>query len=588
MIKNKLLLTESKVYKTKDDLFCNNLEDIKTAVKDFLNIRKKSLLKINLYNENFTILKSDFQLMEKHDKYKIIYAKVIELSNIDANFIKNINSTIKNSYFLLKTIIIKNRALDNTKKIYLSTPNIRITNKIEKDKEKTIVTHKNNNLCKINRNGFNNLTNSIDKLVLDDMEGVYSFDYNEKKFLDFLLNKRRKYTFSLNKLPKNYKIPIIKPKGVLNTQMYNIFNSFNSKKSNTLRHKLSLEMINSNYEYSNNAFKNEINNFKNNTNIRNTSLSNQNKIFNTYNVDQDFINNFNYNINNNFDRKNVFENIKCNQYISRFETYQILFIALNDIIKDFISKKLDNYISDEEVKSLFDIETIIINLTNLDVDMNINIYLKEFLLFLYISNYINLNFTDFCFYLQKIIENENYININNILSINSYKGLIYDVKNMLQALFNNKNIFEKKIKDNYDKNEKIILIPTFILFLFYNRNNLHTEFYKDLIIDSLNAIDILIDINNINDGFDVNQYIKFRLYLTKNELINNSMKKEFIYNFFNRTVYKNKSFDKSKFIIELRPIFNNINTINKIINSKDLNSSEVNEIYGKFADYFKF
>ena len=588
MIKNKLLLTESKVYKTKDDLFCNNLEDIKTTVKDFLNIRKKSLLKINLYNENFTILKSDFQLMEKHDKYKIIYAKVIELSNIDANFIKNINSTIKNSYFLLKTIIIKNRALDNTKKIYLSTPNIRITNKIEKDKEKTIVTHKNNNLCKINRNGFNNLTNSIDKLVLDDMEGVYSFDYNEKKFLDFLLNKRRKYTFSLNKLPKNYKIPIIKPKGVLNTQMYNIFNSFNSKKSNTLRHKLSLEMINSNYEYSNNAFKNEINNFKNNTNIRNTSLSNQNKIFNTYNVDQDFINNFNYNINNNFDRKNVFENIKCNQYISRFETYQILFIALNDIIKDFISKKLDNYISDEEVKSLFDIETIIINLTNLDVDMNINIYLKEFLLFLYISNYINLNFTDFCFYLQKIIENENYININNILSINSYKGLIYDVKNMLQALFNNKNIFEKKIKDNYDKNEKIILIPTFILFLFYNRNNLHTEFYKDLIIDSLNAIDILIDINNINDGFDVNQYIKFRLYLTKNELINNSMKKEFIYNFFNRTVYKNKSFDKSKFIIELRPIFNNINTINKIINSKDLNSSEVNEIYGKFADYFKF
>ena len=131
------------------------------------------------------------------------------------------------------------------------------------------------------------------------------------------------------------------------------------------------------------------------------------------------MNNFRYNIiNNNLDRKSIFENIKCNQYTSKYETYQIIFIALNDIIRDFISEKLDNYISDEEIKSLFDIETIIINLTNLDVDMSINIYLKEFLLYLYISNYINLNNTDFCFCLEKIIQNNDYIKLNNILKIN--------------------------------------------------------------------------------------------------------------------------------------------------------------------------
>jgi hypothetical protein len=48
MTKDKSILTESNETKRKDYIFCNNLEDIKTAVKDFLNIKKKSLLKINL------------------------------------------------------------------------------------------------------------------------------------------------------------------------------------------------------------------------------------------------------------------------------------------------------------------------------------------------------------------------------------------------------------------------------------------------------------------------------------------------------------------------------------------------------------
>ena len=159
---------------------------------------------------------------------------------------------------------------------------------------------------------------------------------------------------------------------------------------------------------------------------------------------------------------------------------------------------------------------------------------------------------------------------------------------MFESLISNKNNFKEKIKENYDKNEKIISTPTFILFILYNRNNLQTAFNKDLLIDILNAIDIFFDINNMKYGFDVNQYIKFRLYLTKNKFINDSMKKEFISNFLNQTIYKNKNFDIEKFIIEIRPILKTVDFIMKIVNHKDINILSINEIYNKYIDYFNF
>jgi len=164
-------------------------------------------------------------------------------------------------------------------------------------------------------------------------------------------------------------------------------------------------------------------------------------------------------------KDNIFKNIKCNQYTNKFEIMQILFIALNNVIKNFISEKLENFISDEDIKELFDVENISINITNLDIDMNINIYLKEFLLYLYISNYINLCHADFCYYFHKIIYKENYININNIFSINSLKSLIYSVKSMFESLILNKDNFKEKIKENYDKNEKTISTSTFFFYV---------------------------------------------------------------------------------------------------------------------------
>ena len=604
--KNKLILFENEKFLTKDDLFCNSLEDIKKEVKDFLKIRKKSFIKINLYNDDFNMLKSDIQLMRNYDKYKIIYAKVIKSKDIEIitkinnnylnkNFFDKDNSNDKKVNNIYEQKSIKNslssdfKLLKNRKKFSLDNPNI-ISNKISNNKEKPIIIFENQkvNMYKKNKNNFVNITNSVDKLILDDMEGVYSFDDNKNSYLKFLLkNNNKRYNTALNKdntldifkksNSQSYKIPLIKSKGILNSQTYKIFNPLNL---NSFKHKISLDIINSNHE--NNLFKTKSKNFRSYTNIMNkkNNLFNMNK---NINILEEFKKQKILMINN-----NIFENIKSNQYTSKFEISQILFIALNNIIKNFISEKLNNYISDEDIKVLFDIENIIINITNLDVDMNINIYLKEFLLYLYISNYINLYHTDFCYYLYKIITKENYININNIFSINSYKNLIYSLKSMFESLISNKNNFKEKIKENYDKNEKIIYTPTFILFILYNRNNLQTTFNKDLLIDILNAIDIFFDINNMKYGFDVNQYIKFRLYLTKNKFINDSMKKEFISNFLNQTIYKNKNFDIEKFIIEIRPILKTVDFIMKIVNHKDINILSINEIYNKYIDYFNF
>ena len=604
--KNKLILFENEKFLTKDDLFCNSLEDIKKEVKDFLKIRKKSFIKINLYNDDFNMLKSDNQLMRNYDKYKIIYAKVIKSKDIEIitkiynnylnkNFFNKDNSNDKKDNNIYEQKSIKNslssdfKLLKNRKKFSLDNPNI-ISNKISNNKEKPIIIFENKkvNMYKKNKNNFVNITNSVDKLILDDMEGVYSFDDNKNSYLKFLLkNNNKRYNTALNKdntldifkksNSQSYKIPLIKSKGILNSQTYKIFNPLNS---NSFKHKISLDIINSNHE--NNLFKIKSKNFRSYTNIMNkkNNLFNMNK---NINILEEFKKQKILMINN-----NIFENIKSNQYTSKFEISQILFIALNNIIKNFISEKLNNYISDEDIKVLFDIENIIINITNLDVDMNINIYLKEFLLYLYISNYINLYHNDFCYYLYKIITKENYININNIFSINSYKNLIYSLKSMFESLISNKNNFKEKIKENYDKNEKIISTPTFILFILYNRNNLQTTFNKDLLIDILNAIDIFFDINNMKYGFDVNQYIKFRLYLTKNKFINDSMKKEFISNFLNQTIYKNKNFDIEKFIIEIRPILKTVDFIMKIVNHKDINILSINEIYNKYIDYFNF
>ena len=212
MKKNKLTISEFEQSKAKDNLFCNSLEEVKRAVKGFLKIRKNSCIKIYLYNDDFNILKSDIQLMKRHDKYKIIFAKVIKFSGVgiinkinnnlfDKISLKSINSNDIKANNSSENKIIKNslstdfKLLNIKKKFSLNIKNI-ISNTIPNNKKKQITIFENMkiNTPKENKDNFANITNSIDKLILDDMEGIYSSNDNKKSNLNvFLTNCNKRY-----------------------------------------------------------------------------------------------------------------------------------------------------------------------------------------------------------------------------------------------------------------------------------------------------------------------------------------------------------------------------------------------------------
>ena len=318
-------------------------------------------------------------------------------------------------------------------------------------------------------------------------------------------------------------------------------------------------------------------NFETESNDMNLFNENDKKNFTSYKI-----NKYNH---NNILNLNL---IKSNQYTNNTEINQIFFVALNTLLKNFISEKLDYFIKNEEIKEIFDVENIIISLTNFDIDVNIYPYFKEFLLYLYLSNYINLYHTEFCLQLYKNINGKDYIDLNHIILINSFKNLVFDVKNIFESLKSDKKIMKEKLKENFNKIGKTISLASFVIFLVFNRNNFNSIFKKELLIDVLNNIDINFNLDTMDNGIDIEQYIKFRCYLTRNKFINENMKKEFISNFFNITVFKNKHFDKGIFIIKLRPIFINLENIIKFSNKKDLDDSLLIDTYNKFINYFNF
>lgn len=644
MIKNKSNLLQFEKYMTNDNLFCNNLADIRAAIKDFLNINKNyDFFKIILYKENFDLIKTDSQLMEKIERYKILYAKITKLSDekifnktnrtyfsrqlfksFEFKNKKKINNIFQNK--LLKSEINFDIKISNNKKNFSSnTPKLDSDISSKNDKKMLLLSNKYKTF-KNDKKYINNITYSIDKLILDDMNDIQSnhYDNNYLKFYNNKKNERTNFIHRNNTLNifknlkfSNNKKPIIKQNGFINAQIYKIFNTFNSRKSNSLINKNSFEQTNSvseNYRYltnfsfkkniyQNDKFNKENNiykNFRSYKNINPIKLKLKNNLLRMYNFETESndMNLFNENDKKNFtsykinkyNHNNILNLnlIKSNQYTNNTEINQILFVALNTLLKNFISEKLDYFIKNEEIKEIFDVENIIISLTNFDIDVNIYPYFKEFLLYLYLSNYINLYHTEFCLQLYKNINGKDYIDLNHIILINSFKNLVFDVKNIFESLKSDKKIMKEKLKENFNKIGKTISLASFVIFLVFNRNNFNSIFKKELLIDVLNNIDINFNLDTMDNGIDIEQYIKFRCYLTRNKFINENMKKEFISNFFNIAVFKNKHFDKGIFIIKLRPIFINLENIIKFSNKKDLDDSLLIDTYNKFINYFNF
>ena len=580
MEKNKFILFQSYQNDSKACILCDNLNDIHKTIKAFLkNNGILNLIKINLYTENFNLIKMDNQLMTKIEKYKILYAKIILLSKeqIDKKIIrvfshKNFsNKFIKNENNLLNNKLIKNKFSLNT-----AQPN----------KRKKI-----NNVTKVK--SYNNVANSLDELILDDINNISNIEKNFIHTRNFFNNKKDKTYLTVRnntanifqnlKIRKN-QIPIMKSKKLLNynfNSFSNIFNKFNPNKNHELKQKLFLKSAYNNFRnYKNNRNNNIINNVliqispeKENNNIKllNERKNNNSQIYNIY-------------------KENLKYDNKLSWYNDKAETNQILFIALNSLIKNFAEDKLDDYISNEEIKEIFDIETILINTINSNDDFNINIYMyiKEFLLYLFLSNYVNFYHKEFCLNIYKIIKESEYLNINTILSINSFKFLVHNIKNIFEALKSNKNIMKEKLKENYNKNVKNISLVYFILFIFYNRNNFCKIFNKELLLNVINSVNNDFNIDVLERGINVEHYIKFKIYFTKSKILDDIMKKEFIKNFFKNTVFNNNDFYKYNFIIKIRHIINNSDIIMKISNKKYLDDSTLIDIYNKFINYFNF
>ena len=556
MEKNKLILYQSYQNESKSDIFCDNLCDILQAIKTFLKNNKiLKIIKINLYTENFTLIKSDNQLMAKMEKYKILYAKIIiaseelndkKISRVFShdNFSNNYKKEINN---LFNNIFIKNRL-----SLYAFPLN-----------------KKKNYSSNINIKSNNNITNSLDELILDDIDDIAKINKKRSNTIYFLNYKKDKaYIMFRNNtvnLFKNMKIrknqmPMIKSKKLLKCKL-----SLNSEYNNFRSYK-NIKMIKNKFE----KFKSE--ETENNNNLINEGNNTIVPIYNKYKINLKYNNN------------------KLSLYNNKSEMNQILFIALNSLVKNFVEDKLDDYISNEEIKEIFDIEAIIINLSgsNINLDIDVYIFLKEFLLYLYLSNYINIYHKEFCLDIYKILKEKDYIDINNILSINSFKSLIYDVKNIFEFLKSNKNIMTKKLEANYIKSENNISFSYFILFIVYNRNNFRKIFNKKLLFNILNNLNSNFNIDLLENGISVEQYIKFKLYFIKNKLIDEDLKKEFIKNLFKNTVFNNDDFNKNNYIIQIRNIINNPDIINKITNKKDLDDSSLIDVYNKFIYYFNF
>ena len=675
----------------RNEIFCKNLEDIYEEVKYFLKIPNLfESLKVDIFNEDCVIIKNDNQLMEKKEKYKILYMKITKLSDEQKNKKLNrcqfhtshrqsvdfnetniplylfTNKELKtkislDNYFSSFTSEEQNKFFDNNEKSdinilrkendkYYQDNKENLINRvifnqkymnmnlfdIEKNSSLFInIKHMRNRNKNLNRNNTDN--RNFPKLNIHKYIKSGKLDENKKEKKEV---KSPFQNYNLNGFYKKYNIPTIKSNGLWSTKK-----SINTNypKSSTLPNKFidktknPININNKTIEYDNSKtieedsdnYINLISSNESRNNYNHGGLKEYSNI-KTQNYDKDDINRYlkiNYpNVinddeiihRNNFQKKLILKdsfldkdpcddvfniNIKNNfneikitkvKYHTKFIGYnnykifnsineinQIQFIALNTCIRTFILEKIDICINEEKVDQAFNKEQIIQNIKEINNDIPINRYLKEFLCFAYLSNYISKYHTQFCNDFCYVLK-DYYININNILSINKFKDFIHDFKKFFHILKSNKIMIEK-LTENYMKNNKKISNVFFILFLIYNKKNLSTLFEKELLLSLLECIDI-----NLKNDINIEQFIKFKLFFIKNKWINGDMKKKFITKFFNIFIAKHKNLDDDLFIIKLRPIINITSENIKKIEKNNFSNYNIDEIYKNIIEYFNF
>ena len=682
-------------------IFCRNLEEILEKVQDFLKIQNyQELFKFCIYNEDYVLIKNDGQLMEKKDKYKILYVKIKKLSN------EQINKKMKRCQFhrhqrkscdlFLKINemplqFFTNKELKNKISIHKYFPSpirtktilsnqISYANIMTEDKKndnttqtttvdngsRNITSRKNENLLEGNswasllnsRNIFNNnmnrnfnRNNTDFKLFPKIFKNIHFLDKNKYIISD---KKTRFSQKNTKDFKEKFNIPKIKSKGLWISSTIENINNINLLQT---KHSQKKKYINNNKEIMDNKkdskdsrdsrtiINEDSDNYiyslsiDRNSNIENkiNNVKNENKedihIYDKTHINNIYIKNI---LNNNYNKMNTLDNYNNNPYIDKkifkkkfilkenifekdpcddafniklktfkrnanknspikinknkqinniIELNQIQFIALNNCIRNFVMEKIDTYINDVDIGIIFNKEIILKNIKEINGDIPLNLYLKEFLCFSYLSHYICDYYKIFCNDLFDVLK-DYYIDINNILAIYKFREFIFNFKNIFHEIKYDKDIFEQKLIENNNKNKNNLNISFvfFILFMIYNKKNLSTLFDKELLFSILECIDIRFpyDIN-------VEQFIKFKIYFIKNKWITHHMKKIYLNKFFNKNIFNNKNFDIDLFVIKLRPIMkNNSEDIKQITKNKLGINNNIDVIYNKFIEYFNF
>ena len=677
------------------EIFCKTLDNIFEEVKFYLKFPNFfESFKMDLYNEDYTLIKNDSQLMEKKDKYKILYIKITKLSDEQINKKLNRcqfhnhnkkNNDINKNALNIPLQLFTNKELKN--KIFVDSLTITSINNSHSMNKRNSCQNLDKNENNKNANNNNNQKENLDlnNKTLDNYKSINRIknfledERNKSSIFNHKTNHYKNKTFNRNKtdykdfpkifikkfkndylnekiqskaiiqiqkpnnqdFQKKINIPKIKSKGLwnsnidINYQNNRVFyNSLNNKwsqrivnlnnrslddsknmndDSDNYIYSLSIDQSHSNNEdiydkvQRNNHIKKDnriinlkpsINNINENENIYIKTLK-QKLIVKESTTEKDpcdEVFNLNYkNISEYKDKKSPIKkykyinksnsfiyNNRYKQFNSIIEINQIQFIALNTCIRNFVAEKINIYITDEDIQKIYNKEQILNNISEINNSIPINIYLKEFLFYAYLSNYISKNYPQLCNDFYKELK-DYYININNILSINKFKEFINGVKIVFHEMKNNKNTMMQLLTENYTKNNKKLSFVFFMLFMIYNKKNLSTLFDKEILFTIFECIDIHY-YNEIN----VEQFIKFKIFFVKNKWINNDMKKMFITNFFKYTIIDNKNFNMDLFIIKLRPIIKlNTEKIKKYV-EKNLSINNINDIYDKFIEYFNF
>jgi hypothetical protein len=677
------------------EIFCKTLDNIFEEVKFYLKFPNFfESFKMDLYNEDYTLIKNDSQLMEKKDKYKILYIKITKLSDEQINKKLNRcqfhnhnkkNNDINKNALNIPLQLFTNKELKN--KIFVDSLTITSINNSHSMNKRNSCQNLDKNENNKNANNNNNQKENLDlnNKTLDNYKSINRIknfledERNKSSIFNHKTNHYKNKTFNRNKtdykdfpkifikkfkndylnekiqskaiiqiqkpnnqdFQKKINIPKIKSKGLwnsnidINYQNNRVFyNSLNNKwsqrivnlnnrslddsknmndDSDNYIYSLSIDQSHSNNEdiydkvQRNNHIKKDnriinlkpsINNINENENIYKKTL--KQKLIVKESITEkdpcDEVFNLNYkNISEYKDKKSPIKkykyinksnsfiyNNRYKQFNSIIEINQIQFIALNTCIRNFVAEKINIYITDEDIQKIYNKEQILNNISEINNSIPINIYLKEFLFYAYLSNYISKNYPQLCNDFYKELK-DYYININNILSINKFKEFINGVKIVFHEMKNNKNTMMQLLTENYTKNNKKLSFVFFMLFMIYNKKNLSTLFDKEILFTIFECIDIHY-YNEIN----VEQFIKFKIFFVKNKWINNDMKKMFITNFFKYTIIDNKNFNMDLFIIKLRPIIKlNTEKIKKYV-EKNLSINNINDIYDKFIEYFNF